>query len=80
MKLPRAKQERLPIWRALVVKVTNQKRTECERRRILDIALLDHIMETGESPEDFNHCEQIRDAFLEGDEDRALYGLLPRTR
>jgi hypothetical protein len=46
----------------------------------LDLALLEHLVETKQHAESWLDVERIRDKFLERDDDRVLYGLPPRRK
>lgn len=58
-------------------KLTNQKRKEDTRRKVLDGALLQHLSDTNKIKKET--LDKFRDSFLERDDDRALFGLPPRT-
>lgn len=59
-------------------KLTNQKRKEDTRRKVLDGALLQHLVAIGKVKQD--DIDHLRDEFLERDDDRALFGLEPRPK
>lgn len=70
------KQKRAAITRKKrqqLAKLTNQKRKEDTRRKVLDGALLQHLVATGKL--DKAGIDKARDAFLERDDDRELFDL-----
>jgi len=73
------KQKRAAITRKKrqqLAKLTNQKRKEDTRRKVLDGALLQHLIESNKIKKET--LDGFRDSFLERDDDRALFGLPPR--